>query len=358
VSPVQGLEQHIYTDAEKKEFEEKPQVLTDYRKSIETGLNSQFGIFIKNSQPSNDTHTYMLEQMKLKLNNKYLEEKLIPEWSVGCRRMTPGVNYLESLTKPNVKVVYGEINEVTEKGCLCDDGKEYPIDVLICATGFDTTFKPRFPLISPSGVNLQDEWKDEPESYWGLAAAGFPNYLIFLGPNCPIGNGPVLSAIEAQADYMCKWIDRYQTYNIKTFEPTRQAITEFIAHKDEFMKRSVWADPCRSWYKAGPTGKITALWPGSTLHYIEALMDVRVEDWSVSYSGNRYAYLGNGYSQTELDPTADWGYYIRDKDDDGPLSRKQKLRLLNKSGTLQPKKTLSFIPQVESESKTQNSSRL
>lgn len=347
MSPVMGLEQHIFTDAEKKEFAQKPGVLTEYRKQIERGLNGQFGIFLKDSQPNKDTHTHMLEQMRKKLGNKYLEEKLIPDWSVGCRRLTPGVNYLESLTKPNVKVVYGEINSVTEKGPLCDDGNEYPIDVLICATGFDTTFKPRFPLIGPTGANLQEVWAQNPESYWGMGAAEFPNYMIFLGPNSPIGNGPVLSAIEAQADYMLKWIDRYQTYNIKTFAPSKEAISDFIDHKDEFMKRSVWADPCRSWYKAGgPEGKITALWPGSTLHYIEALLDLRVEDWDVKYNGNRFAYLGNGYSQTELDPTADWGYYIREKDDDGPISRKKKMQLLNKSGTISSNGTATFISQT------------
>ena len=334
VSPVQGLEQHIYTAEEKADFAIKPNVLTEYRKAIERGLNGQFGIFLKNTKPNNDTHAYMLEQMKSKLSNKYLEERLIPEWSVGCRRMTPGVGYLEALTKPNVKVVYGEINSITERGCLCDDGNEYPVDVLICATGFDTTFKPRFPLIGPTGSNLQDVWQKAPESYWGMAAAEFPNYMIFLGPNSPIGNGPVLSAIEAQADYICKWIDRYQTYNIKTFAPRVDAINDFIEHKDEFMKRSVWNDPCRSWYKAGPSGKVTALWPGSTLHYIEALLDLRVEDWDVKYSGNRFSYLGNGYSQTELDPTADWGYYIRETDDDAPISRGAKMRLINKSGTI------------------------
>lgn len=133
--------------------------------------------------------------MTEKLANAELKAKLIPTWKVGCRRPTPGVGYLESLTKPNVEVVYGEINEITEAGCLCDDGKEYPVDVLICATGFDTTFKPRFPVVNPVGQNLADVWASAPESYLGLAVAGFPNYFIFLGPNCPVGNGPVLVAI-------------------------------------------------------------------------------------------------------------------------------------------------------------------
>lgn len=331
---MQGLEQHLFTPEELNEFHNKPGALTAYRKSVETGLNAQFGIFLKNNQVNIDTHNYMLAQMKEKLGNQFLEEKLIPEWSVGCRRLTPGVNYLESLTKPNVEVVYGEINAITEKGCLCDNGKEYPVDVLICATGFDTTFKPRFPVINPAGKNLQDKWAVEPESYLGVAAAEFPNYFIFLGPNCPIGNGPVLSAIEAQADWMCKVIDRFQTNNIAQFAPKEQAVRDFVEYKDNFMKGTVWADPCRSWYKGRPDGPILALWPGSTLHYIEAMREVRFDDLEVTYAGNRFSWLGNGYSRTELDSTADLAYYIREVDDDAPLSTSGRRKLLSKSGTV------------------------
>ncbi|PGH26446.1 hypothetical protein AJ80_01944 [Polytolypa hystricis UAMH7299] len=342
VTPVQGLEQHVYSPEERRDFAEKPGALLKYRKEVESGMNSQFAIFLKGTQTNNDTHDYMMGKMKEKLNNEFLEEKLIPEWHVGCRRLTPGVGYLESLGKENVKVVYGEINEVTEKGCLCDDGKEYPVDVLICATGFDTTFKPRFPLIAPDGRNLQEVWKEEPKSYLGLAAPGFPNYLIFLGPNCPIGNGPVLSAIESQADYMMKLIDRYQTENLATFSPKLDAVDDFIAYKDEFMKKTVWADQCRSWYKNSPEGPITALWPGSTLHYIEAMLDVRMQDWDVSYNGNRFAWLGNGYSQTEVDPSADWAFYIREEDDGQPLSKAGQRKLLNKSGTTKSSTTYNI----------------
>jgi cation diffusion facilitator CzcD-associated flavoprotein CzcO len=342
VSPVQGLEQHRYSEQEKDEFATKPNALLDYRKVVETGLNGQFGIFLKNNKINQETHKHMLDQMKQKLNDPYLETKLIPDWSVGCRRLTPGVNYLESLTKPNVKVVYGEINEITERGCLCDDGNEYPVDILICATGFDTTFKPRFPVVAPSGDDLQDKWAKDPESYFGVAAAGFPNYLIFLGPNCPIGNGPVLSAIEAQADWMCQLIDRFQTTNMHTFSPREDAVRDFVAYKDHFMKRTVWADPCRSWYKPRADGPVVALWPGSTLHYIEAIKELRLDDFEVGYAGNRFAWLGNGYSQTELDVTADWAYYIRERDDDPPLSTAGRRKLLTKSGTVRGREMIVF----------------
>jgi hypothetical protein len=137
----------------------------------------------------------MTERMKAKLQNETLEQLVIPKWGVGCRRLTPGVNYLETLVSEKVNVVYGNIQQITERGCVCDDGKEYPVDVLICATGFDTSYRPRFPIIGPGGKNLAVVWADEPKSYLGLAAPGFPNYFMFAGPNSPIGNGPVLVGI-------------------------------------------------------------------------------------------------------------------------------------------------------------------
>ena len=195
MSPVAGLEQHIYTPEEREAFKTRPGLLTEYRRGIESGMNGQFRIFLQNTAGQKQTREYMIQQMKEKLHNPDLEKVLIPDWSVGCRRITPGVGYLEALGNNKVKVVYGEITEITERGCICEDRKEYPVDVLICATGFDTSFRPRFPIIGPNGNNLQDEWRDEPRSYLGIAAAGIPNYLTFLGPNSPIGNGPVLSAV-------------------------------------------------------------------------------------------------------------------------------------------------------------------
>jgi len=337
VSPVQGLEQHLFSEEEKSDFVNNPGSLLKYRKQIEDGLNGLFGVFMQGTQLNKDTRNYMIRQMKEKLNNEDLESKLIPDFSFGCRRLTPGVDYLESLTKPNVEVVFGKIKSVTENGCLCgddDDDKEYPVDILICATGFDTTFRPRFPIVSHTGENLQDKWFTYPESYLGVGAAGFPNYMISLGPNCPIGNGPVLASIEAQVDWMCKMLDRYQTTNIKTFAPKEEAVKDFVAFKDHFMTRMVWADKCRSWYKQGPQGQITALWPGSALHYMECMKELRMDDFDVTYAGNRFAWLGNGYSQTELDDTADWSYYIRDHDDSPPLSTAAQRKLLSKSGTV------------------------
>jgi cation diffusion facilitator CzcD-associated flavoprotein CzcO len=195
VSPVQGLEQHVYSPEELDDFVKVPGTLLNYRKQNETNLDTITNIFARDGAAQKETRALMTQQMKDKLKNDKLASQLIPQWGVGCRRLTPGVNYLETLSAPNVTVVYGEINLITEKGCICDDGREYAVDVLVCATGFDTSFKPRFPVVGLKRVDLRDQWASEPKGYLGIAVSNMPNYFQFLGPNCPVGNGPLLSAI-------------------------------------------------------------------------------------------------------------------------------------------------------------------
>ncbi len=283
------MDQKIYSEEEKRSFAETPEVLQELRKQNETGLNSMFGLYLQGHEIQETMKSTFQEQMETKLKGvDWLKEKLIPQWGPGCRRLTPGIGYLETLAKPNVKVVFGEIESITENGCKCDDGVEYAVEVLICATGFDTSFKPRFPMLGTDGKNLQDMWAKESRSYLGIAAPDMPNYMIFLGPNCPIGNGPVLSVIEAQADYMLTFIDRWQTENIHSFKPKEDAVADFLAHTDNFMKRTIWQQDCRSWYKNNSaSARVSALWPGSSLHYIEACKETRFDDWDVSWDSRQ-----------------------------------------------------------------------
>lgn len=111
-------------------------------------------------------------------NDKRLIDVLIPDFPVGCRRITPGVGYLESLHKPNVEVVTDHIAEVTESGILSKTGEHFNVDIIVCATGFDVSFRPRFPVLGRLGVNLQDLWADKPPSaYMSVAVPQMPNYL-------------------------------------------------------------------------------------------------------------------------------------------------------------------------------------
>ena len=110
-------------------------------------------------------------------NDHRLIDVLVPQFPVGCRRITPGVGYLPALHKGNVEVVTEAIEQVVANGLKTSSGKTYEVDAIICATGFDVGFIPRFPLVGRNG-NLQDEWSQEfPSAYMSCAVPKLPNYF-------------------------------------------------------------------------------------------------------------------------------------------------------------------------------------
>lgn len=68
--------------------------------------------------------------MSNKLNNvPELCKKLIPNWELGCRRVTPGEGYLESFLRPNVHLTQSPISHITDGAVHTVDGHTVEVDV-------------------------------------------------------------------------------------------------------------------------------------------------------------------------------------------------------------------------------------
>lgn len=117
--------------------------------------------------------------------DKHLLEALLPDFPVGCRRVTPGVGYLKALTQPNVDVITSGIEEIQPNGIKLTNGETIEVDAIVCATGFNCSFVPRFPIIGEKG-NLQDLWRDNPgKAYMSCMVPGMPNYISKFSPLVP-----------------------------------------------------------------------------------------------------------------------------------------------------------------------------
>lgn len=186
-----------------------------------------------------------------------LMKKMIPNFPLGCRRLGPAEGFLQCFLEPNVTLAEGDIVCFTERGLKTSTGREYEADVIICATGFDVSFKPYFPIIGVGGKTLAEEWKDDPSAYLAMASSGFPNFMSklpllnsnsmltmscnavgSLGPNCPAGHGSFVTVLEVAQNYICKLIRKVQIENIKSVDVKASAVAEYNEHVHEWLKRT------------------------------------------------------------------------------------------------------------------------
>lgn len=210
-----GGENFQYTADQKKNFRENPDDLLQLRKNIEHVFNQQFRTFLRDSPQQAGAYQEFKRNMEKRLNHDpSLCARLIPSWQVGCRRITPGEGYLEALRKPNVSTEFDPIEEVTETGIRTAKCTE-EFDIIVCATGFDVSFSPSWELAGKDGIRLADQWRESPEAYFGICAPNMPNYFMFNGPNCPVGHGSLLAAMDSTAQWILRWCKKIATEHIK-----------------------------------------------------------------------------------------------------------------------------------------------
>lgn len=75
-------------------------------------------------------------------------------------------------------------------------------------------------------------------------------------------------------------------------------MADFNTYGQEFLRRTVFSDICRSWYKNGKsTGSAAGMYVGSFLDSKVGLNNIGVERLDIIWrSNNRFRWLGNGES--------------------------------------------------------------
>ena len=171
-----------YTAEQKAKFRDDPNELTKVAKSIEDSVNGLWGGFYEGTEMQNKIREIFENRMRDWIKDERLLKGFTPKFGVGCRRITPGDPYMMAVQKENVDVHFTGVKELTEDGLIGEDGTHVKVDTIVCATGFDVTYKPRFPLVGKGGIDLAEKWMHTPESYLGLGVPEFPNFLTFIGP--------------------------------------------------------------------------------------------------------------------------------------------------------------------------------
>jgi cation diffusion facilitator CzcD-associated flavoprotein CzcO len=303
------------TEGLRKQFSEDEEFYLKYRKGMETHFNSIHGFTLLDHPVQEMFRNFLINDMQEKLAKRPdILAKLVPTFPAGCRRVTPGNGFLEALIEDNVTFKPEHIARFTETGIATEDGAVYEYDAIICATGYDCSFRPPFPIIGENSIDLRDKFNDTPQSYLSVAVDEFPNMMIIGGPNSEVGTSHSMIVFEKVADYAVKCVQKAQFEHIKSMVPSAHATKEFMKYVTTYFtnNRTVYGEKCRSTYRNGGTeGPSTALWPGSVLHLIRTLKEPRWQDYEYEYfnGSSMFGYLGDGWTEVERNG-GDTAYYL------------------------------------------------
>jgi cation diffusion facilitator CzcD-associated flavoprotein CzcO len=164
-------------------------------------------------------------------------------------------DYFETFNRPNVSLVDVKAAPIE---CITPDGirtaaAEYPLDIIVFATGFDAMTGPLMAMNihGRDGEALRESWNAGPRNYLGLQVSGFPNLFMITGPGSPsvLCNMPV--AIEQHADWITDCIAHMRANGLDRIEAQPEAVDNWIEKVNEAAAATLLSTVPHSWYLGG-----------------------------------------------------------------------------------------------------------
>src|SRR3954453_12636168 len=170
---------------------------------------------------------------------------------IGSKRICIDTDYFATFNRPNVTLVdirSNPIEEITENAVRVG-GKEYEVDALVLATGFDamTGSVAKIDIRGRGGRTLNDKWSAGPRTYLGLMSAGFPNLFVITGPGSPSVLSNMIVSIEQHVDWITDCMAYMLDHDLDTMEAAKDAEDKWVAHVNEVAYTTLYPT-ANSWY--------------------------------------------------------------------------------------------------------------
>ena len=208
--------------------------------------------------------------LKRSVKDEALRKKLLPTYTMGCKRVLLTNDYYPALQRKNVSVITDHIQEINATGIKTVDGKQHELDAIIFATGFYAAEGVvMFEVQGKKGLSLNEAWKDGAEAYLGTSVSGFPNLFLVVGPNTGLGHSSMILMIEAQVNYILDAVRLMKEKQLRSVDVKKETQIAFNTDLQQKLSRTVWqSGGCVSWYQT-KSGKNVTLWPGFTFTFMK-----------------------------------------------------------------------------------------
>ncbi len=217
-----------------------------------------------------DTNFRIMEQIRERVDaiveDPKTAEALKPYYAYGCKRPTFHDEYLPTFNKPHVHLIDTAprgVQEINERGVV-HDGVEYPVDVLIYATGFQWMATSTFDMIKGrDGRSLKQTWAEDGTKTWlGLQTKGFPNMFVVTGPQGGGGSFNFTDTIEDHGEYIKWMLQTMAEKGATVVDVKEESQAEYAEHCAKADTATAALRDCISYYDHEGTAA-----PGSLVYY-------------------------------------------------------------------------------------------
>jgi cyclohexanone monooxygenase len=217
-----------------------------------------------------NTNFRIMEQIRARVDAIVKDPKtaaaLKPYYPYGCKRPTFHDEYLPAFNLSHVHLVDTAplgVSSINQRGVV-HDGVEYPLDVLIYATGFQWMATSTFNMVTGrNGQTLQQKWQSEgTKTLLGMQSSGFPNLFIMSGPQGGGGQFNFTRVSEMHANYVVWMLKTVTARAARTVDIRSEAENEYALHCREMDVASQPLRDCISYYNGEGGAE-----PGSLAYY-------------------------------------------------------------------------------------------
>ena len=188
------------------------------------------------------------EIVRDKATAKLLQPTTYP---IGTKRICIDTDYFATFNRPNVTLVDIKASPIEETlpHAVRSGGKNYEIDALVLATGFDamTGSVAKIDISGRNGQMLNRKWAEGPKTYLGLMSTGFPNLFIITGPGSPSVLSNMIVSIEQHVDWIADCLAFMRSRGLETIEAEADAEERWVAHVNEVANVTLYPQ-ANSWY--------------------------------------------------------------------------------------------------------------
>jgi len=240
-------------------FQHDPAAREELRAELFWAMESGFAARVGTPGYIDDLRDLARGHLESQVADPELRAMLAPDYEIGCKRVLLSNDFYPALDDGSVTLEPSALVSVEGTTATGASGTGYDLDVLVFATGFEST-RPPFArrVFGRDGVSLDETWRDGMVAYNSTTVHGFPNLFVIDGPNASLGHNSAIVMIEAQIDYLLGALHN----ETEVLEVSLDAQNAYVADLDARAESTVWlGGGCESWYVDQRNGRLTLLWP-------------------------------------------------------------------------------------------------